>query len=252
MVEPSRSVVLLPHLAGHQHGHGRLEHVRDLDPCPQRAALRDQLTRQDAAGGRIDGEPAVRRHRQVAGAANQGAAALLLVLQLECPARSPSLEREPRAVLRFEHGQGEHRDVDVPVDPADVVAGARGRDVVHLLLCGRRRLEEQLCQPFRAIAHRLAVDFKHVAELDPAVAGRRAHQQHVRLQIPPLSPRFRREAARIGAGDASDLLTIGLFRDHADEGPLVGGDVVAGLVEHGVELIGSLGGERQGRRAEGQ
>ena len=86
-----------------------------------------------------------------------------------------------------------------------------------LLLRRTPTAEEQLRQPLGAVAHRLAVHFEDVAELDPAVAGRRAHEQHVGLQVAPLAARFRREPAQVGAAGAAHLLAVGFLGDDPDE-----------------------------------
>jgi hypothetical protein len=164
--------------------------------------------------------------------------------------RLPLNENHAR-VLRFQHRQRQHRQIDVPADAADVVARARGGDVLDLLLGGSRGLQEQLREPLGAIAHRLAVHLEHVAELHPAVAGRRAHEQQIGFQIAPLAGRFHREAAGVGAGAAARILTVGLLGDHADKRPLVGGDVVTGLVEGGVH-VRCLWQQRRGKQGDGE
>src|SRR5262249_46304119 len=152
-------------------------------------------------------------------------------------------EREPRAVGQLEDAKREHREVDVPVDAADVVARAGGLDVVDLLLRGRRRREKKPRQALFAVADRLAVDVEHVAELQPAVAGRRAHEQHVRSERARLPLALEREAAQIDAVRlAADVLAVGLLGDDADEVARVDGDVVDDFVEELVELRRLCGG----------
>jgi hypothetical protein len=225
------------HLAGYEERHRRLESVRHLDTRPQRAALRDELARQHAAVRGINREVSVRRHRLIAGRPDQGAAALLVEFQLEDGGGfSGALEREPRAVLRLEDRQGEHRQVDVPVHAADVVACAGRGDVIHLPLHRRRRLQEELREPFGAVAHRLAVHLEHVAKLHPAIAGRCTDEQHVRLQIAPLTSRVKRKASLVDARDAAHVLPVGFLRHHADKRPLVRGDIVGGPIEELVEV----------------
>ena len=180
----------------------------------------------------------MRRQRLiVVGVDHRVPALLFLVVELHgVPAALRDAEHKPRAVLRFEHREREHGQVHGSVDAADVVPRAGCDDLLFLAPRVGRRLQEQPRQPLVAVAHRLAVDLEDVSKLNPAIAGRYAHEQHVRLEVAALRHRVGREPAHIELPGRRhlDLLVIGLLGDEADERALVLFDVIGGLVE---ELI---------------
>ena len=69
----------------------------------------------------------------------------------------------------------------------DVVARALGLDGLGLVARAGRRCHEQFVETLVAIANRLAIDFEHVAELQPALVVGQLHHQHVRTQLPELA-----------------------------------------------------------------
>ena len=73
----------------------------------------------------------------------------------------------------------EQRRVDVPLDVADVVAGALRQDGFELIGHRSRRLQKQLHQPLVAIPHRRAVDVEDIAELREQTRGLDPDDQQV-------------------------------------------------------------------------
>ena len=263
--------VLLAHFPRDRNARAAVELERRGDDRAHRRLLDLQLGLDDAAGGRVDPEPAVRHQIACPFAAHHCRRCHLLVFndrdaRLGAPVVLAEREAESTLIAPLQHAERQHRIAEGAAHVAEVVARAFLTDSLCLRHRVGRCVHEELREARLAIAHSDAVDCDHVAKRHQRRGFKRLDQQEVRSEITvPRPQHLRRRRQRRPAAPADDrrearkqhrrLLDIDFLGHDVFELVDEGLQIPSRAVEHDVERRagGCLGGRRHSDRgAEGQ